>query len=117
MIHERGQSFGTQTRDQTVLSHLYLTINQSLYLVEPLECGPGAALRAFRLNKADGTLYDVAQTSFGPECDCPDFVFRRAGLDPLGCKHVKALVGQGLIEAGAAASAPTERDRRIVRRR
>jgi hypothetical protein len=117
MIHDRGQAVGSQTRDRTVLSHLFLTINQSLYRVEPLECGPGVASRAFRLNKGDGTLYDVAQTSFGPECDCPDFIFRRAGLDPLGCKHVKALVGQGLIEPGAAAKGPTERARRIVGRR
>ncbi|WP_406700764.1 hypothetical protein V5E97_18410 [Singulisphaera sp. Ch08] len=97
-----------------MLSHLYLTINKSLYLVEPLECGPGAAVRAFRLNKGDGTLYDVAQTSYGPECDCPDFIFRRAGLDPSGCKHVRALVGQGLIEAGAPASVRTESGRRAV---
>ena len=42
--------------------------------------------------------YDVAQTPYGPECDCPDFIFRRAGLDPHGCKHVRALVACGLID-------------------
>lgn len=114
MIHDRGQAVGSQSRGRTVLSHLYLTINKSLYLVEPLVCGPGAALRAFRLNKGDGTLYDVAQTNFGAECDCPDFIFRRAGLDPLGCKHVQALVGQGLIEAGSVASIQSERGSRPV---
>ncbi len=30
-------------------------------------------------------------------CDCPDYIFRRDGLDPSGCKHIKALVGSGLI--------------------
>jgi hypothetical protein len=56
------------------------------------------AARAFRLLKSDGALYDVTQTLFGPQCDCPDFVFRRDGLDRSGCKHVKALVAHGLIE-------------------
>jgi len=88
-----------QKRDRLGASRLFLTINRSVYLVEPLDCGPGTAERAFRLNKTDGTLYDVAQTSTGAQCDCPDFIFRRDGLDPSGCKHVKALVGHGLIEA------------------
>ncbi len=79
-------------------AHLFLTINQTLYAVHPLECEPSAARRAFRLNKADGTLYDVAQTQDGPYCDCPDFIFRRDGIDAAGCKHVQALVANGLIE-------------------
>jgi hypothetical protein len=86
-------------------------------LVEPLVCEPGTAERAFRLNKADGTLYDVAQTRYGAQCDCPDFIFRRDGLDPSGCKHVKALVGQGLIDAGVAADARTGSDRTNAGRR
>lgn len=109
MISERGQAVGSRSQGRTVLSQLYLTINQSLYLVEPLECEPGAAVRAFRLNKGNGTLYDVAETQYGPECDCPDFIFRRAGLDPTGCKHVQALVGRGLIESGTT---PTGQDAR-----
>ena len=71
-----------------------------MYRVRPIRCDPSDAVRAFRLNKPDGTLYDVAQTRFGPQCDCPDFVFRRDGLDPAGCKHVKSLVAEGLIDAG-----------------
>ena len=78
--------------------HLALTIGPTRYeierLAEPLV--PGA--RAFRLIKDDGTIYDVAQTTYGPECDCPDYLFRRDGLDPAGCKHIKALVGSGLID-------------------
>jgi hypothetical protein len=75
-----------------------LVINQTVYRVRPIDCDPSAAIRAYRLNKSDGTLYDIAQTRFGAECDCPDFVFRRDGLDPTGCKHVKALVAEGLME-------------------
>jgi hypothetical protein len=65
-----------------------------------VRCDPKTGVRAFRLNKPDGTLYDVAQTHFGNQCDCPDFIFRRDGLDPCGCKHVKALVAEGLIDEG-----------------
>jgi len=56
------------------------------------------AERAFRLQKPDGTLYDVTQTPFGPTCDCPDFIYRRDGIDTAGCKHVQALVAFGLID-------------------
>ena len=76
---------------------LFLQINRTFYEVYPLDCDPIVAEKAFRLNKPDGTLYDVAQTRYGPQCDCPDFIFRRDGLDPAGCKHVKALVAEGLI--------------------
>ena len=85
-------------------SQLLLVINQTIYGVRPIRCAPADAVRAFRLNKPDGTLYDVAQTRFGAECDCPDFVFRRDGLDPAGCKHVRALVAEGLIDADAEAT-------------
>ena len=81
-------------------------IQQTLYAVSPLECDPSIAAKAFRLNKPDGTLYDVAQTHHGHRCDCPDFIFRRDGLDPSGCKHVKALIHQGLLDQ------PEERPRR-----
>ncbi len=39
----------------------------------------------------------------GHTCDCPDFIFHRDGLDPGGCKHIKALVACGLL-------APARRD-------
>ena len=79
-------------------SQLLLVIDRTIYAVRPIDCDPSEAVRAYRLNKPDGTLYDIAQTRFGPQCDCPDFIFRRDGLDPSGCKHVKALVAEGLIE-------------------
>ncbi len=79
-------------------SQLLLMINQAVYRVRPILGGGSDTIKAFRLNKPDGTLYDVALTPFGVECDCPDFIFRREGLDPAGCKHVKALVAQGLLD-------------------
>jgi hypothetical protein len=63
------------------------------------------ARRAFQLTKPDGGSYDVAQSHHGPICDCPDFIYRRDGLDPAGCKHVRALVACGLIEREPDASA------------
>jgi len=88
-----------------VRSHLLLVINATLYHVDSLPSGGTSVARAFRLKKADGTVYDVAQTHFGPECDCPDFLFRRDGLDPSGCKHVRALIAQGLLRDEAEATA------------
>lgn len=77
---------------------LHLTIRETSYAVRRVACDPVVAAKAYRLLKGDGTLYDVIQTAFGPECDCPDFIFRRDGLDPAGCKHVRALVDCGLID-------------------
>ena len=54
-----------------------------------------AALRAFRLRKEDGTVYHIAVTEHGPTCDCPDWTFHRDGIDPAGCKHIKALNAVG----------------------
>lgn len=79
-------------------SRLFLTIRDRLYAIRKVACDPHIADKAFRLLKDDGSLYDVVQTRHGPACDCPDFLFRRDGLDPAGCKHVQALVACGLIE-------------------
>jgi hypothetical protein len=78
---------------------LTLTIRGADYSVRGLVPDPLAGVgRAYRLRKlADGSLYDVAETEHGPVCDCPDFAFRRDGLDPQGCKHVRALVALGLL--------------------
>jgi hypothetical protein len=93
-------------RAREVRSSLVLVIDRTLYGVRVLGGESGEDARAFRLNKEDGTLYDVAETRHGPRCDCADFVYRRDGLDPSGCKHVKALVAQGLIHAGAGSDGP-----------
>ena len=76
---------------------LVLVINGTSYTLRRIPCDPAAVLKAFRLRKSDGTTYFVAKTEHGPTCDCPDFTFHRDGLDPAGCKHVKALAAVGLM--------------------
>lgn len=77
---------------------LDLTIDRTTYNLERVACHPSIGPRAYRLTKQDGVAYDVAQTSVGLQCDCPDYIFRRDGIDPDGCKHVRALVASGLID-------------------
>ena len=84
---------------------LNLTIGRTTYALQPIEDRPRSRPGAFRLVKRDGTIYDVESTIYGPVCDCPDYVFRRDGRDPAGCKHIKALVGSGLI-AGRTVKTP-----------
>ena len=90
-----------RSRRRSQRTQLFLLIEGTLYFVRALPCDAGIAAKAFRLSKPDGTLYDVAQTRFGHQCDCPDFIFRRDGIDPDGCKHVRALVSQGLLDRPA----------------
>ncbi len=78
---------------------LTLAINGAPYRVGPVTCDPSAALRCYEPRKADGAAYHVSQHGHGAECTCPDFVYRRDGIDPAGCKHVKALAAFGLIVA------------------
>lgn len=71
---------------------LALAIGSNGYWIQPIDESPIAdARRAFELRKHDGASYHVVECSGGPQCSCPDFVFRRDGLDPSGCKHIKAL--------------------------
>lgn len=90
-------------------SQLFLRIRETLYGVNPLPCHPEVAGKAFQLYKDDGTRYDVVRTPHGVACDCPDFVYRRAGLDPAGCKHVRALVRQGLLDDVVSVDRPARR--------
>jgi hypothetical protein len=78
---------------------LTLHINGVAYALRRIPTDASAALRCWRLRKADGTTYNAAVTEHGPVCDCPDFVMRREGIDPRGCKHIKALVASGLMAA------------------
>jgi hypothetical protein len=94
---------------------MVLRIQNTTYGVDRLPCDPEAAQRLYRLRKPDGTGYHVAQTGYGPECDCPDFLFRRAGLDPSGCKHVRALVAYGLLHNPHDPGLETPRSRSILR--
>jgi hypothetical protein len=73
---------------------LTLTINGVNYGVRPTPSEDG---RAWRLRKADGTVYDVAETDRGPTCDCPDQIYRHEGENGVGCKHIKSLRALGLI--------------------
>src|SRR5215213_7240330 len=78
---------------------LTLTINGTAYRMRPLGSDTAfGTIRAFRLTKQDGITYDVAQTIEGNTCDCPDHVFHRDGLDPAGCKHLKALRACGVLD-------------------
>ncbi len=91
----------TQTRRKVKPAHgiarLTLAINGTSYVLRRIPCDPSAALRAWRLRKADGTTYNVGVTEFGPTCDCPDQEFRREGIDPHGCKHIASLRAVGLL--------------------
>jgi hypothetical protein len=77
---------------------LTMAINGIDYRVEPSPGGAHAVEKAYRLRKPDGTAYDVALTYHGLTCDCPDFIFHRDGMDPDGCKHIKAMVAYGLLD-------------------
>jgi hypothetical protein len=66
--------------------------------LEPVLADSSAAIKAFRLRKEDGNVYDVALTTHGLQCDCPDFLFHRDGLDAAGCKQIKSLVACGLLD-------------------
>lgn len=82
------------------VARLTLFINGTPYNVRPLACDPAAALTAVRLRKSDGTTYHVVLPSDSdPVCDCPDYVFHRDGIDPSGCKHVRALTVVGMLPA------------------
>ena len=77
---------------------LIIEIGDTAYRVRPIPAPAFGHRRAYRLRKGDGTAYDVADTLHGATCDCGDQVFRREGLDALGCKHIRALREVGLID-------------------
>jgi hypothetical protein len=76
---------------------LTLTINGLDYAVRPIVSQDDAVSKAFRLSRKD-EIFDVARTIHGLICDCPDFVFRRDGLDPRGCLHIRAMRAVGLLD-------------------
>jgi hypothetical protein len=84
---------------------LTVTIRGERYTARPLTPGTSGVIRAWRLRKADGTCYTVADTLDGASCECGDFHWRHEGQDHLGCKHVRALRALGLIDQGSEDSA------------
>ena len=78
---------------------LVLTINGQPYAVRPIPVQDPDIVRGFRLRRLDsGKVYDVVLHREGHRsCDCGDFEFRRAGRDPAGCKHARALAVLGLL--------------------
>jgi hypothetical protein len=70
-----------------------LAINGVEYAVHPLTgdlSGPTIPPVGYHLvNRKSGRWYDVNADL--ADCTCPDFVFRRAQIDPKGCKHCAAL--------------------------
>ncbi len=78
---------------------LTLTIDGVHFSVRPIQSEDDQIHRAFRLRRKpfrSGVIFDVAETVHGAVCDCPDFVFRRDGLDPRGCLHIRAMRAVGL---------------------
>ena len=88
----------TTIRPAHAVCRLTMAINGVDYRVEPNPAEAYAVMKAYRLSKPDGTAYDIARTHHGLTCDCPDFIFRLDGLDPDGCKHIKAMVAYGLLD-------------------
>lgn len=81
-------------------------INGTPYVARPLPSADASVRRLYRLRKPDGSLYHVAQGAHGPECDCPDFIFHRSGLDPAGCKHIQALTAYGMLDPAGSGEGP-----------
>jgi hypothetical protein len=74
-----------------VSASLSLTIGDKSYGLAILTAPDGSPV--YRLDYRD-KVYDVSPDGAslaGATCDCPDFTYRRAGLDSLGCRHIRAL--------------------------
>ena len=79
---------------------LTLTINGTAYRVRPASGSPAfAAVKAFGVGNATKDEFCfVAQTLTGNVCNCPAF------LDNATCKHVRALVAAGVLDADPGTS-------------
>jgi hypothetical protein len=80
---------------------LTLSIEGVHFSVRPNRSEDETIRRAFRLRRLplrSQIIFDVAETVHGAVCDCPDFVFRRDGLDPRGCLHIRAMRAVGLLD-------------------
>jgi hypothetical protein len=84
-------------RPRAGVCRLYLRIGGTSYVLRRLDRSALAVLEGWRLIKPDGTAYDVARTEHGCTCDCPDYAWRRDGVEEDGCKHVVSLKAVGLL--------------------
>jgi hypothetical protein len=88
--------FGCGLSERTILA-----IKGVPYAAEAIDAGE-CGTAAFRLCKLAGDfeVYDVVRTWYGEvTCDCADFEFRRRGTGLGPCKHGRACVDAGLMEA------------------
>jgi hypothetical protein len=77
-----------------------VVVGHGRYKFEGVPRDPGADIeRLYRLTRLDdpSKIYYVAQHHDHASCDCPDYIFRREGRDPGGCKHVRALAWLGIV--------------------
>ena len=81
---------------------LTLTINGTSYNVRPIRSDRASPSRRSASRRAMGRI-TMSPYHPWPHCDCPDFVLGRDGLDPEGCKHVKAMVACGLLDRNGGA--------------
>jgi hypothetical protein len=105
-----GRDFGRlrRVRPARGTCRVIVEINGVGYVARPIPADGLEARRLIRLRKPDGAVYYVSEHAFGAQCDCPDFIFHRDGIDPTGCKHIKALAACGLLDAPEADEGPTE---------
>lgn len=54
-------------------------------------------LYLYMVAKLDGDTYQVSSHEYGHECTCGDFEWKRNHLDKRGCKHIRALIQEGLL--------------------
>lgn len=85
---------------------LTLTISTTTHEVEPIPCAMSEARQCFQLRKPNGEVHHVSTHDFGGVCTCGDFEFNRNHRDPLGCKHIRALVAMGVLDTRAARVQP-----------
>jgi hypothetical protein len=77
---------------------LTVTIRGEEYHATPLEPEADDVVKAWRLRKASGDAYVVADTADGATCECRDYVYRHEGRDQVGCKHIRSLRALGLLD-------------------
>lgn len=93
-----GEPDRPHSSNQAGKCRLTLTINGVHFSVRPIKTEDAVVKRAFWLRKQplkSDVIFAVGETVHGAICDCPDFVFRRDGLDRRGCLHVRAMKAVG----------------------